>query len=362
MKQIPVVRVLFSIMLLCVGATARADHAAGSGFDAHQGEGFSAIGPLLPALDPLACFEARLQTAGIIPRRSTSLSHPSPRETGLDFTVDGLRIERHEVPLRRGHIEAALRRVFRPLSITPDQGLVYALRSDFIPSGVRQGDWAEIRAAVDESGGVELASLTLHLAAAPTPIRVYRVRSRNGLPHYYDAQGFRYQPRLFNSPIDYMTITSYLGDGRNHKGLDLQAPTGTPIRTPYKAVVEGRSWSRSKQGLALQLLYVDLGIRARFFHLSRIAPGIKKGRALDPGAIIALSGNTGHSTGPHLHYQLEDARTGAILDPLRVHGFGSERLQPDEQRAFEAWMAFVDAPSPPSEPHPTSTKISSRTP
>ena len=60
------------------------------------------------------------------------------------------------------------------------------------------------------------------------------------------------------------------------------------------------------------------GISTRYGHLSRIL--VKTGDKVEEGAVLALSGSTGRSTGPHLHYEVR--RNGQAIDPLRFLNAG----------------------------------------
>ena len=85
-----------------------------------------------------------------------------------------------------------------------------------------------------------------------------------------------------------------------HKGLDIANRPGTPIFAPADGVVTYRGW---KKGFG-KFLSVDhgYGYRTRYGHLKRIL--VKVGDRVRRGQIIAQLGNTGRSTGPHLHYEV----------------------------------------------------------
>jgi murein DD-endopeptidase MepM/ murein hydrolase activator NlpD len=104
-----------------------------------------------------------------------------------------------------------------------------------------------------------------------------------------------------------------------HAGLDLAAPTGTPVYAPADGTVLSSDWSKSGYGLMITLDH-GYGLTTRYAHLSEsmVEPGTKVTR----GDLIARVGSSGRSTGPHLHYE---TRLGeAAVDPL---GFISARLE-----------------------------------
>ncbi len=99
--------------------------------------------------------------------------------------------------------------------------------------------------------------------------------------------------------------------GRMHPGLDLRAPIGTPITAAAagRVVFAGRYYH---YGLMVEIEHAD-GTRARYAHLSRIAPEARQGAEVAGGGPIGAVGRTGRTTGPHLHIELR--RDGRPVDP-----------------------------------------------
>lgn len=97
---------------------------------------------------------------------------------------------------------------------------------------------------------------------------------------------------------------------RFHGGIDIAAPTGTPVRTARGGVVTRAGWV----GAYGFLVIVDHGAgwETRYAHLSRI--DVMVGQRLTQAAVVGLVGSTGASTGPHLHFEVR--REGQALDPL----------------------------------------------
>lgn len=162
-------------------------------------------------------------------------------------------------------------------------------------------------------------------------------------PRYYRADGSEVEERLVEGPIrEYEQITSLVKDGRKHKGVDFRTPVGTPVYAPFDGVVERRNWKFAANGNCLDLLDPATGRHAIFLHLDVVPKAMQKGRAVRKGEQIAVSGNSGRSFAPHLHYQLEDAG-GRVLDPFKVHRTRREALPPADLPAFEAERARLDA-------------------
>lgn len=101
-----------------------------------------------------------------------------------------------------------------------------------------------------------------------------------------------------------------LRDGKPHEGIDIAVEEGTPIRAtaPGRVVFAG---PRGTYGLAVIVDHGD-GVRTLYAHCSKILT--TEGDSVDTTTVLALAGNTGRSTGPHLH--LEILKNGIPLDPL----------------------------------------------
>lgn len=87
---------------------------------------------------------------------------------------------------------------------------------------------------------------------------------------------------------------------RFHDGIDIAVPVGTPVRATADGVVISAG-TRSGYGLAV-LIDHGYGIQTLYAHNSKLA--VKPGAVVVRGQVIAYSGNTGVSTGPHLHYEV----------------------------------------------------------
>lgn len=148
---------------------------------------------------------------------------------------------------------------------------------------------------------------------------------------YWDAEGNEVPHVLKECPLQgkYEQITSLLKDRPSHKGMDFKAPIGTPVVTPRAGTVVRTNWNHAFNGNAVEVKWAD-GTLARFLHLSETL--VKPGQAIGAGAVIGKSGNTGRSTAPHLHYELE--KGGRILDPAKVHGTVRRTLPAEDRVRF----------------------------
>ena len=98
--------------------------------------------------------------------------------------------------------------------------------------------------------------------------------------------------------------------GRMHNGTDFAAPVGTPVYAPADGVVISASWS-SGYGRLIKIRH-EFGIETRYAHLSRM--NVQKGQRVSRGERIGDIGNSGRSTGPHLHYEVRIG--GKPINPM----------------------------------------------
>ncbi|MGH2327865.1 M23 family metallopeptidase [Campylobacter taeniopygiae] len=97
-----------------------------------------------------------------------------------------------------------------------------------------------------------------------------------------------------------------------HPGIDLRAEIGTPVRATANGVVEFAGYSDNGYGYNVILLH-NFGFKTVFAHMTR-RDIVKAGQFVTKGQLIGYSGNTGLSTGPHLHYEVRFINK--TLEPL----------------------------------------------
>ncbi|MAE70242.1 MAG: hypothetical protein CME06_07205 [Gemmatimonadetes bacterium] len=159
----------------------------------------------------------------------------------------------------------------------------------------------------------------------------------------WDENGVEVAERLKRSPIDdYEAITARLRDGRGHKGIDFKVPVGTPVRAPMAAKVLRKNWNVRSNGYCIDLMFEDSGLHGLFLHLSNVYDDVvTPGRRIEAGTVIALSGNTGRTTNPHLHYALRRGKE-SYLDPFRQNETMRRRISAPNMPAFDARRAELD--------------------
>lgn len=101
---------------------------------------------------------------------------------------------------------------------------------------------------------------------------------------------------------------------RPHNGVDILVPTGTPVIAPGDGIIQeaGRGGGL---GNYVRIKHQNVGYVTTFAHLSKIPKEIKRGVKVERGQVIGLSGNTGLSQAPHLHYEVRDLK-GKPINPI----------------------------------------------
>lgn len=207
------------------------------------------------------------------------LAHAASRVPGLEQEVARLRLENSRVQQLAGALnraEANYQELRQLLGVRP-------------PPGVR---------AVES--GLLMRALPVRARTPATPLRY---ESGMSTPRHWplDEHGFvtRGQVRA--------------GDpAESHPGIDVAVPIGSAVRAAGGGVVE-TAGTDGDYGLFVLLRHPD-GFETMYGHASRLL--VRQGDSVPAGQVIALSGNSGRSTAPHLHFEIR--REGKSLDPLTL--------------------------------------------
>lgn len=157
---------------------------------------------------------------------------------------------------------------------------------------------------------------------------------------FYDENGKKVEKFLLTVPISGARITSrftlkrfhpILKRYRAHLGVDYAAPRGTPIKAAGagKITFAGR---KGGYGNVLEIAHGG-GYTTLYAHLKGFAKGIKQGISVKQGQLIAYVGNTGLSSGPHLHFGLYQGKKA--IDPLKVVQITKTHIVSKEELEFK---------------------------
>ncbi len=190
---------------------------------------------------------------------------------------------------------------------------------------LRKGDKIELAYRMGDDGHPEIAGARLHSKKYNKTFTAFRWKApKDTYASYWMIDGTEINHQLKNSPIrEYEQVTSLLKDGRGHKGMDWKAPVGTPTYAPKSARVTRVNFGNFRyNGNCVELKFSD-GTLAKYLHLEKV--NVKEGQTVKVGDTVGLVGNTGRSTAPHLHYQLNKGKR--VLDPVQYHGTYRRKIQ-----------------------------------
>jgi murein DD-endopeptidase MepM/ murein hydrolase activator NlpD len=157
---------------------------------------------------------------------------------------------------------------------------------------------------------------------------------------YYDEKGHEVEGFLLARPVRGVRISSYftkrrwhpiLHKWKAHLGVDYAARRGTPIVAAGSGVIIYAK-RMGTYGKLIKIRHAD-GYETRYAHLKSFRRGIRRGKRVKKGQTIGYVGNTGRSTGPHLHFELR--KHGRAINPLRVVQVTTKKLKGKHLKAFK---------------------------
>lgn len=157
--------------------------------------------------------------------------------------------------------------------------------------------------------------------------------------NYYDIKGQELTSFLLSNPVNYTRISSpftqnrwhpILQKYRAHLGIDYAAGVGTPV----KAAGNGKVLFVGEKGGYGNTIEInhDSSFKTLYGHLNGFAKGLRGGQGVKQGQVIGYVGNTGLSSGPHLHFGLY--RSNVAINPASVVKIAKSALGGNELKAF----------------------------
>ena len=157
---------------------------------------------------------------------------------------------------------------------------------------------------------------------AGTVHRGFNFKSGDGkVTGIFDEKGKAMEKTFLKNPLEIARITSRYGQRfhpvlrrrKKHNGVDYGASRGTPFWAVADGVIKEARYSASA-GNMIVLRHAN-GFETEYFHAQRFAKGLRAGQKVKQRQVIGYVGNTGRSTGPHLHFGMR--RRGSYVDPGR---------------------------------------------
>ena len=192
------------------------------------------------------------------------------------------------------------------LRIPSADGLLYTVKKGETLAGIAAAHNVSVTALLDANDLTnETLSVGQKLFIPGAALSSFELRKALGELFIYPIHG-----RL-TSPFGYRS-DPFTGARSFHSGVDLAAPTGTSV----KATLDGRIAETGFNRIYGNYVIIthDRGYQSLYGHLSAIY--VKRGQYVTQGAVVGAVGNTGYSTGPHLHLSIY--KNGRLINPFSV--------------------------------------------
>jgi murein DD-endopeptidase MepM/ murein hydrolase activator NlpD len=283
---------------------------------------------------------------------------------GLELVVDdnlvrvkatnegGWSAERQEIPfvretrVVRGTIKGSLYESGIDAGLSPQHILDLAkifeydidFFSDFQPQDVFNVIFEEIRYA--DGRRVTGKIMAAELEAAKDVFDAFYYVDKDGNSDYYNGKGEALRRAFLRAPLSYARISSPFNRNRMHPifrtvrphlAIDYAAPAGSPVVAIGRGRVDFAGW-RGGYGNVVDIRHSGNYV-SRYAHFSRFAGKLRKGQAVEAGEVIGYVGQTGHATGPHLHFEF--LRGGTKINFLDLRIPKSQQLAGDDLQRFK---------------------------
>ena len=236
-------------------------------------------------------------------------------------------VERRDIPSVRetrvvsGTIEDSLYQSGLSAGLSPEYIAeledIFKYDIDFFSDFNRGDDFSTVLEAIRYADGRQVPRrvLAANLQADGKTHSAFYFVSNNGKGSYYDEEGKSLRNAFLRAPLSFTRISSPYSLARRHPisrilrphlAIDYAAPAGTPVLAIGSGRVSFSGWRRG-YGNLVEVRH-DRGYSSRYGHFSRIARGIRKGAQVNAGDVIGFVGQTGHATGPHLHFEFLQGR------------------------------------------------------
>ena len=286
------------------------------------------------------------------------IEYPISKTTyvNIDKVKDGLEITKNITQLFKKNIvvegkilnnlySSAVKAKMEP-NVIIEFARIFGFEVDF-QRDIRKGDEFEVmyeRYMDDTNKFIQTGKiLYAYLKVNNQKIKLYRFESKNDFD-FYDEKGKSIKKALMKTPINGARLSSpfgnrkhpILGFTKHHNGTDFAAPTGTPIMASGNGTVIKAGWC-GNGGNCVRIRH-NSSYTTGYGHLSKFAT--KTGRRVRQGQIIGYVGNTGMSTGPHLHYTVK--YNGKFINSQKLKLPSGKILKGEERKLFEIERIKLD--------------------
>ncbi len=258
-----------------------------------------------------------------------------------------------KVTLSEGLIKSSLFQAAQNAKIDPEVvsnfARIFGFEIDF-QRDIRKNDIFQIvyEKFVDDDGELQKNGniIYAYMKNKGREIALYRYVDGNSIAGYYQTNGKSIEKALMKTPINGARLSSHygmrkhpiLGYNKMHRGTDFAAPVGTPIMASGSGVIEMAKWNGA-YGKFIRIRH-NSKYKTAYAHLSGYARGIKRRTKVRQGQIIGYVGNTGRSTGPHLHYEV--IVNGKRKNSRRLKLPSGRTLRGSDREKFEISRIKID--------------------
>ncbi len=250
----------------------------------------------------------------------------------------------------RGNVSSAMRNAGVPAQVVGNFINIFSFSIDF-RRDIKAGDKFKVQyeqniapnGNVVKYGDIVYASITL----GKENIELYRFEDSKGNVDYYDEKGLALKKTLDKKPLAFKNarISSRYGrrlhpifkDYRTHHGVDYAAPMGTKVYASGDGTITQAKWVGG-YGYFVKIRH-NSEYTTGYAHLKSFAKGIRPGVRVKQGQVIAYVGNTGRSTGPHLHFEV--VKNGKKVDPLKIRAATGENLSGAKLAEFKKSVSQI---------------------
>jgi murein DD-endopeptidase MepM/ murein hydrolase activator NlpD len=256
-------------------------------------------------------------------------------EVRADSTAEGWAAQRNSIPsvqaarVIRGDVDDSLYESGVTAGLSASQimelSTLFEYDIDFFSDFQRGDDFSVLFEQTQYADGRNEKGeiLAAELQAGRQPFRIFHFTNENGTSGYYNAEGKALARAFLRAPLSYQRISSRFSLARRHpifrvvrphRAIDYAAPAGTPVVAIGDGRVTFAGWQNG-YGNIVEVRHAN-GFATRYAHFSKIASNIHAGAQVTQGEVVGYVGQTGHATGPHLHFEM--LRKGEKIDFLAL--------------------------------------------
>ena len=174
-------------------------------------------------------------------------------------------------------------------------------------------------------------------------VSYYRYKTKQGYISYFNEKGISAKKTLMKTPLNGARISSGYGNRKHpilgytkmHRGVDFAAPKGTPVFAAGNGIIEKSGWNGS-YGKYIRIRH-NSSYKTAYAHLSKIIK--QPSSRVQQGQIIGYVGNTGRSTGPHLHYEI--IFSGKKVNPMKIKLPSGKNIPKSELEIFKSHVIKI---------------------